>query len=358
MYKEYLRNSEIEDLIDEGRSEMMKEEGIMNPAIAAMILTVNVPQPQEFWNSLEDVEAVFRRIGSYRRPENGAHAFELKDVPGVEGSVNATLVYVQVPPRQAPSRMFILGDEDDDSEEEQPTSQLTATWKLPIVLQDGRKFEGYVAAQGPGALVRLLDLSKREKDWQDPSFLPIGQRSDEAASCFGWGESRAIMAGVEEVFRANGSAILNGTATYRSLDGPRYWGTERMGHIWAEILGEVHLEILAHEDDDTDDEHAEHASSSLSNDQVLPTLIPLSLALLPCNPTFLMARDALIQAEKITFGQRYACDLWRGFAQRGLGVDASASLEVLWTPWGGGKRKNGFNVPEECIWPMSEFFFE
>ncbi|KAG9000692.1 Fungalysin/Thermolysin Extracellular metalloproteinase 5 [Tulasnella sp. 427] len=358
MNSEYVPNFAIEQLIYEDKSEMMDEEGIINPAIAVMMLAANVPQPQEFWNSMEDVEAVLRRIRSYRRRESGAYNFELRNVPGVDGSVNATLVYVQVPPQPSPGPVFDLGDEENQDEEAQPKSQLTIAWKLPIVLTDGRKFEGYIEARGNGrgALVRLLDLSERKKGAQALPFFPARKDSDGAESCFGWGESRAILGGVDEIFGANGSANLNGKTTsspkpvtYRSLDGPRYWGTERMGHVWAEILGSVNREILAHEDADPDDEHAEHASSTVSNDQVLRHFIPLSLALLPCNPTFFMARDALIQAEQITFGQRYACDLWRGFAQRGLGVDASASFDVLWTPWGGGKRKDGFDVPEECV---------
>ncbi|KAG8987935.1 hypothetical protein FRB90_003061 [Tulasnella sp. 427] len=165
MVGEFVPNFAIEQLIYEDKSEMMDEEGIINPAIAAMMLTVNVPQPQEFWNSWEDVKAVFRRIGSYRRRESGAYDFELRNVPGVDGSVNATLVYVQVPPQRSPGPTFDLGDE-----EERPKSQLTIAWNF---LTDGRKFEGYIEARGNGrgALVRLLDLSKRKKGAQDPLFL-------------------------------------------------------------------------------------------------------------------------------------------------------------------------------------------
>ncbi|KIO19799.1 hypothetical protein M407DRAFT_246061 [Tulasnella calospora MUT 4182] len=61
-----------------------------------------------------------------------------------------------------------------------------------------------------------------------------------------------------------------------------------------------------------------------------------------------MARDALIQADQIMFSGNYTCALWRGFAERGLGVSSHWDAEMMWTPWGGGKRKDGFDVPEEC----------
>jgi hypothetical protein len=31
---------------------------------------------------------------------------------------------------------------------------------------------------------------------------------------------------------------------------------------------------------------------------------------------------AIIQAEKNYYGGKYACDVWKGFAKRGMGVDA------------------------------------
>ncbi|KIK71742.1 hypothetical protein PAXRUDRAFT_836591 [Paxillus rubicundulus Ve08.2h10] len=39
------------------------------------------------------------------------------------------------------------------------------------------------------------------------------------------------------------------------------------------------------------------------------------------------------------------CALWEGFAEKGLGVDATI---VGSTPWGGGVRQDGFKVPAEC----------
>jgi len=66
-------------------------------------------------------------------------------------------------------------------------------------------------------------------------------------------------------------------------------------------------------------------------------LVVDGLKLQPCYPSFIDARDAIIQADKLG-PQKGAniCALWRGFAFRGLGVDAGAF------------GKESYDVPTEC----------
>lgn len=47
-----------------------------------------------------------------------------------------------------------------------------------------------------------------------------------------------------------------------------------------------------------------------------------ALALQPCNPTFLQARDAILDADRALTNGRNLCLLWTGFAKRGLGETA------------------------------------
>ena len=56
-----------------------------------------------------------------------------------------------------------------------------------------------------------------------------------------------------------------------------------------------------------------------------------------CRPGFFEARDAIIQADQVLTGGENFCDLWLGFAEKGLGIDATVQGR---TPWGGGIRKN------------------
>lgn len=65
----------------------------------------------------------------------------------------------------------------------------------------------------------------------------------------------------------------------------------------------------------------------------------------PCMPSFFDARDAIIQADQVLTGGENFCELWNGFAERGLGLDAKV---VGRTPWGGGVRTDGDVVPDAC----------
>lgn len=45
----------------------------------------------------------------------------------------------------------------------------------------------------------------------------------------------------------------------------------------------------------------------------------------PCNPRMVSARDAIIDADKVLTGGQNLCEIWSGFAKRGLGVGAVAA---------------------------------
>lgn len=74
-------------------------------------------------------------------------------------------------------------------------------------------------------------------------------------------------------------------------------------------------------------------------------LVTDSFKLMPCRPSLMNSRDAVIQADKHLTGGRDECLIWKAFAKRGLGTDAKV---IGQTPWGGGIRTNGFAVPKKC----------
>ena len=59
------------------------------------------------------------------------------------------------------------------------------------------------------------------------------------------------------------------------------------------------------------------------NNKVMQLVID-GLKLMPCSPTFVTARNALIAADQATTGGKDFCMIWDVFASRGLGVNASA----------------------------------
>ncbi|CAG8601888.1 11685_t:CDS:2 [Ambispora leptoticha] len=155
--------------------------------------------------------------------------------------------------------------------------------------------------------------------------------------------------------------------TFSWMDKPGYWGVHPKGAVWAEMLYEVYWNLV--------DKHGftsswfpptnEEESSSWytkpkrrpKQDPKIPRRIPkhgntLTLQLVvdamklqPCRPQFTDARDAIIQADEILTGGENKCEIWQGFAKRGLGVGAKV---VGGSPWGGGVRKESYKAPKEC----------
>ncbi|KAG9040849.1 hypothetical protein FS837_013008 [Tulasnella sp. UAMH 9824] len=149
-------NYDLEELIQNDEGELMQNEGIMDPAIAALKLLASFPHGEhgsyqifmkdrsmEFVDdgSVRPVKDAFSKIKTRHQPESGPYAFELKNVPGTDGPVNTTLVYVQTPPRKMPE-VITLDDEDEYDSEKRPISSLTLAWRLSILFQNGRRFDG------------------------------------------------------------------------------------------------------------------------------------------------------------------------------------------------------------------------
>ncbi|KAI9464402.1 extracellular elastinolytic metallo proteinase [Russula earlei] len=157
-------------------------------------------------------------------------------------------------------------------------------------------------------------------------------------------------------------------STYKTLDKPDYWGVHAVGEVWAEMLWVVAQRLIAKHgfaeslfppaplEDGTiplGDFYREPGSLSGARALLVPKhgnslmvqLVLNAMKLQPCRPGFFEARSAIIESDRILTGGENFCELWLGFAEMGLGVDAEV---VNRTPWGGGIRTNGFNVPDVC----------
>ena len=73
-------------------------------------------------------------------------------------------------------------------------------------------------------------------------------------------------------------------------------------------------------------------------------LLIAGMKIQPCNPTFVSARDAILVANNATFGTTggggYRCEIWKGFAKRGLGFSNAGS--------GGAPYADQFDLPPGC----------
>ena len=127
-------------------------------------------------------------------------------------------------------------------------------------------------------------------------------------------------------------------ATYEDVNG-YYPLVHGIGFVWCSILWEVYWNMVDAAGFDAD---WYSWPARAKGNQVLLQLVVDGMKIQPCVPTFVDARDAILIADRTAFGGKYKCVLWRGFARRGLGIDASD----------GGSYKgvvvNGFKLPVEC----------
>jgi extracellular elastinolytic metalloproteinase len=66
-------------------------------------------------------------------------------------------------------------------------------------------------------------------------------------------------------------------------------------------------------------------------------LVLNGMKMLPCSPGFFHARGAIIEADKVLTGDENVCDIWDGYPERGMGVNA---MVVGNTPWSGVVHSN------------------
>ncbi|KAI8093283.1 Fungalysin metallopeptidase-domain-containing protein [Halteromyces radiatus] len=153
-------------------------------------------------------------------------------------------------------------------------------------------------------------------------------------------------------------------STYRIMDRFDYWGVHAKGEVWAEMLYEVYWNLVDKHGftpdwlppatvtttnnrgipimSDEDIQNAKNHIISHGNTLALQLVLD-GMKLQPCSPSFTDARDAILDADKALTGGANYCDIYAGFAKRGLGVKAKLAKQG-WIE----QRKESFDVPPQC----------
>ena len=92
-----------------------------------------------------------------------------------------------------------------------------------------------------------------------------------------------------------------------------------IGEIWATVMIELYSALVK----DQGFEPNYFDATSTKGNVVFMHLFIDALAIQPCSPTFLTARDAIIQADVNRNKGANKCLLWKAFANRGLGTKAA-----------------------------------
>lgn len=117
-----------------------------------------------------------------------------------------------------------------------------------------------------------------------------------------------------------------------------------IGFVWATMLWDLHWQYVAKYG------YSSNVTSNTTNgsSRVLQ-LVTDALKLQACDPTFIDGRNAILQAELATTQGADRCMIWRAFAKRGLGVNASAGSKTNIND-----QTEDFSVPSDCILATEE----
>ncbi|GAA4162564.1 T9SS-dependent M36 family metallopeptidase [Chryseobacterium ginsenosidimutans] len=117
-----------------------------------------------------------------------------------------------------------------------------------------------------------------------------------------------------------------------------------IGFVWATMLWDLHWQYVAKYGYSSD----VMANTTNGSSRVLQ-LVTDALKLQVCNPTFIDGRNAILQAELATTGGADRCMIWRTFAKRGLGVNASAGSKTNIND-----QVQDTTVPADCVLATDE----
>ncbi|KAJ1764183.1 hypothetical protein LPJ69_002004 [Coemansia sp. RSA 1752] len=132
------------------------------------------------------------------------------------------------------------------------------------------------------------------------------------------------------------TSMKTNPSTYKFLDRSDYQEVHAIGEVWAEILYEV-MWALIEKNGFAEDIFAHDLAKGNS---IMLQIMLDGMKLQPCTPTFVDARDAIIQAENNLTGGKNKCEIWAAFAKRGLGAKAAGK--------DGGPHTEDYSVPSGC----------
>ncbi|KAL2919058.1 hypothetical protein HK105_201328 [Polyrhizophydium stewartii] len=109
------------------------------------------------------------------------------------------------------------------------------------------------------------------------------------------------------------------TNPHKLSDVPKNPEVHAIGEVWASMLFEVYWNLV---DKLGFEPNIKDGAKSGKGNTVFLQLLVDGMKLQPCNPTFVDARDAIVKADQLSNKGANKCDIFKGFAKRGLGNGA------------------------------------
>ena len=110
-----------------------------------------------------------------------------------------------------------------------------------------------------------------------------------------------------------------------------------IGAVWTQMLWEVYWNLVDKYGFDPD------IYNGTGGNNLALQLVIDGLKLQPCGPGFVDGRDAILLADQTNNAGANQCEIWSGFAKRGLGVGASSgNVDII------GDETESFLIPKVC----------
>ena len=127
-----------------------------------------------------------------------------------------------------------------------------------------------------------------------------------------------------------------------------------IGFVWNSMLYEVMqnlVDTLPINNDLTicPNNFAEITSKVAGGNNIMNKLVLEGIRNQPASPNFLQERNGILKADTLLYDSKFSCRIWKGFAKRGLGVNAKNGSNNL------GDETDGFAVPSACA-PSQVFY--
>jgi extracellular elastinolytic metalloproteinase len=124
--------------------------------------------------------------------------------------------------------------------------------------------------------------------------------------------------------------------TYGHLNDEFWAGSNHnMGTIWATMLYELYWNLV----DELGFTSNLYSADPNKGNTLAMRLIIEALSTQPCNPTFIEARDTILEVDSDNYQGRHLCLIWRAFAKRGLGYLAKHDGTMF---------HQDFSLPPDC----------
>lgn len=117
-------------------------------------------------------------------------------------------------------------------------------------------------------------------------------------------------------------------------------GSHQKGEIWCDAIWDMSCFLIKDFGFNSD------PMVTTSGNYIAMRLVLEGMKLQPCSPGYLDARDAILAADAVLYGNAHRCRIWEAFARRGMGYNAVQGSSSSSTD-----QTAGFAMPPFCLIP-------